>query len=114
MDFICPAHKKFFLTAIQGAETDAKRRALFYTLGLTPETRHHICDLYDFYHHLLKDDGLEKGWQNAVSIKVCRLAYNLYKGYAGMDSTDALLYTPFFLFDCELADYMLEAVRIRF
>lgn len=116
MDFISPAHEKFYRDTIttEKAEADVNRRTLFYVLGLTAETRRHITDLYDFNHHLLKEEGLKKGWQTEVSVKACRLAFNLFNGCGGMDSRDALLYTPFFLFDCKLASYFLEAVKIRF
>lgn len=116
MKFISPSHEEFYKTTItmEKAEADVRLRTLFYLLGLTPETRRHITDLFDFNHQIVKEEGLEKRWQTDVSIKTCRLAFNLFNGCGGMDSRDALLYTPFFLFDCELVSYFLEAVKIRF
>ena len=110
-------HKEFFEKWIK---TDNKcnpyRKSLFYILGLTKETRHKIDALYNTEENYIKFDGLNKEWQTETTLKICRLAFNLYNGSHGEQDEDekALYYTPYYIFDCELVVYMLEAVKIRY
>jgi hypothetical protein len=107
-------HRTFYEECLRRAPNDSYHRALFYTLGLTPETRKHINQLYDFRERCIEFEGLNKAWQTGTTLKVCRLAFNLFNGYNGTDESEAGRFTPYYLFCCTLAEYMLEAIRIRY
>lgn len=116
MLFLDPAHQAFFEQAIvtEQAETDPSRKALFYCLGLTPDTREHINDLYNFTRHIIKDVGLRARWQTKVTRKVCNLAFNLYNGFHGRSGCYLVDYTPWRLFDTDLRPYFYQAIDIRY
>ncbi|MGN0107718.1 MAG: DUF6075 family protein [Hominilimicola sp.] len=103
------------------SERDIYRKALFYTLGILPETRIHINSLYDFESDFPKLDGFNEAWQTSSTIKMCRLALNLYNGFhykgSSWDNIEADNngnFTPYKLFATSDAFYMLEAVKIRY
>lgn len=121
MKFINNSHKAFYEENIRktNSQNDPYRKALFFTLGLTDETRKRINELYDFNEHGIDIEGLDKPWHTNTTMKVCRLAFNLYNGFNGqLDSNtsvdDPAMYTPENLFCCDLAPYFYEAVKIRY
>ena len=109
-------HWKFYDENIErtNSQRDSERKALFYTLGLTKETINNIEGLYNFNENCIKIEGLREGWQTGTTIRICRLAFNLYNGFCGQHDDQAENYTPYNLFDYGLASYMLEAVKIRY
>lgn len=112
-------HQDFFekMVARTHSQKDSYRKALFYVLGLTAETRNNINTLYDFKEKGILFDGLngpKSAWQTGTSIRITQLAFNLYNGYCGETDAEAANFTPENLFcDC-LLPYMLEAVKIRY
>ncbi|GAA3400101.1 DUF6075 family protein [Paenibacillus hodogayensis] len=62
--------------------TDSYHRALFYTLGLSKETRAHNQELFDFSDGGIKPEGLSAPWQTGGSTCICRLAFNLWNGWS--------------------------------
>lgn len=117
MNFIDKAHKDFFLECVEraNAQSDPYHLALFYTLGLTADTRNHIADLYNFKEKAIVFEGLTAGWQTSGSIRITRLAFNLYNGFNGDERIDhPELYTPYELFCDHNAPYMFEAVKLRY
>ena len=57
-------HETFFVSMMKRAGVyDSYHKALFYTLGICPDTREHMGDLFDFKEQLIKPEGLSKGWQ---------------------------------------------------
>lgn len=116
MMFFDRAHKRFYdqMLEVERAQRDVYRQALFYTLGLSTETREHIKDLYDFNQHQVMLSGLRRPWQTGDSSRVTRLAFNLYCGYVGHDGTPVEDFTPHSLFDVDLLPFMLEAIKVRF
>lgn len=56
-------------------------------------------------------EGLDAPWQTGTSLKVCRLAFNLYNGYCKECTRD---YTTYELFDTAIREYMWKAVQLRF
>lgn len=115
MPFLNDDHKKFFETQLEKTNCieDKYRKAFFYTLGLTEETRNHINSLYDYENNCISFDGLYAGWQTGTSMKVTHLAFNLYNGFLGQEG-DEREYTPYTLFCCGLLEYMLVAVRLLY
>jgi len=114
MKFRDDEHRKFFEDCTKKAPNDSYHRALFYTLGLTAETRKNINQLYNFKERQIEFEGLHKPWQTGSTYKICHLAFNLFNGYSGDEESEAENYTPYNLFCCSLAEYMLEAVKIKY
>lgn len=116
MIFLNGAHQAFYEQAIvtEQAGNDPSRKALFYCLGLTEETRSNVNDLYNFTRHVIKDAGLRARWQTKETRKVCNLAFNLYNGYHGRSGCYLVDYTPWRLFDTPLRPYLFQAIDIRY
>lgn len=99
------------------SQHDPYRQAYFYVLGLTPQTRQHIHDLYDYEEQAIRLEGLYQGWQTSTSVKMTRLAFNLYNGYTGDAETGRdhpRHYSPYHLFDTGLMPYFFEAIKLRY
>ena len=96
--FASPEHRDFFLDMMSEARrNDCYHRAFFYVMGIAPETRTNIRQMFDF-----KQD----------CVRVCRLAFNLWNGYTDPEHSNA--YSPEDLFCCEFAPYFMEGVKIRY
>ncbi|MEI2396757.1 MULTISPECIES: DUF6075 family protein [Paenibacillus] len=96
---------------------DPYHKALFYTLGLSPQTRQHITDLYDHQESCIRLEGLQAGWQTGTTLKITRLAFNLFNGFNGdseLYSDRPRNYSPYFLFDTNLMPYFFESIKLRF
>lgn len=108
-------HREFYEAQVTRTHTenDTYHQALFYTLGLTGETRRNIETIYNFKERCINLESLRKGWQTSESTRVCRLAFNLFNGYTGSGKS-APLFTPYELFDSGSINYMLEAIKIRY
>ena len=117
-------HKSFFAECIKDAnvkDNDTYRRAFFYFMGILPDTRTHIKRIWDFKTDCPQAAAFSEPWQTSGTIKMCRLAFNLYNGYHHVgDNWDALApdtngdFTPYELFATSDAFYMLEAIKIRY
>ncbi|QWU13199.1 hypothetical protein SAMN04487895_11718 [Paenibacillus sophorae] len=110
-------HHQFYegMIRMTHSQTDTYRQALFYLLGLTEQTRSHVRDLYDFDENSICLEGLYKGWQTSSTVKLTRLAFNLYNGYSGDEERDASRnYSPYFMFDTGLLPYFFEAVKLHY
>lgn len=53
-------------------------KALCYCLGISVDTRRNINSIYDFKTGCVKTERLHEGWQTSGSMKVVRMAFNLY------------------------------------
>ncbi|MEK4106984.1 DUF6075 family protein [Paenibacillus sp. FSL R10-2791] len=96
---------------------DPYHKALFYTLGLSPETRQHITDLYDHQENYIRLEGLHAGWQTGSTLKITRLAFNLFNGFNGdseLNPDRPRNYSPYFLFDTNLMSYFFESIKLRY
>lgn len=112
-------HKSFYLDCLSRLPSDYQdsyHRALFYILGACADCRRNIDALYNFNTREIQFKGFSAAWQTGTSIKVTRLAFNLFNGYCGEDAKAECsgLYTPYELFDCDLQPYMLEAIRLKY
>lgn len=113
--FMDAVHEDFYVDMmLRAARSDTYHQALFYTLGLTEDTRRNINSLYDFGEHCISFGGLHQGWQIGTSRRVCNFAFNLFNGYCGDEDNNAKDFTPENLFCCGLQKYMFEAVRLRY
>jgi len=106
-------HESFYYRMLNERKcSDGYHRSLFYTLGISRDTRSHIHDLFDFSNGGIKPEGLAVFWQTDSSIRVCRLAFNLWNGWA--ESGGERYSAPHELFDCSYAPYFFEAIRLRY
>lgn len=123
IEFASYEHMKFYCEKVieTKSESDTYRKAFFYTLGITTITRMQIDGLYDFQLNSPKLDGFGERWQTRSTLKLCRLAINLYNGFCQNgtswedteNDTDGN-YTPYKLFSTPFAAYMIEAIKIRY
>ena len=92
---------------------DPYRKALFYALGLTNETRKNIVNLYDFNEGVIILEGLQRPWQTGTSGRVTRLAFNLFNDYNG-EGDESVNFTPSNIFCDSLMPYLFEAIKLRY
>ena len=94
------AHRDFFLENMNKCSVnDSYHRAFFYVMGIASETRANINQMFDFKNDCINPDGMHGGWQTSGTVRVCRLAFNLWNSYTDMDSPQS--FTPEDLFCCE-------------
>ena len=112
--FIDQGHRKFYYAMLIKSDRrdDVYYRSLFYVLGLSKETRERINELFDFESRSIKPDALYAGWQTGQSVRLTLLAFNLWSGWTAKGKEH--FSTPNGLFDCSLARYFWEAIRLRY
>lgn len=77
--FISDAHEKFYYEKLKEVRyQDVYHKALVYCLGISDDTRRNIYSIYDFKTGCVKTECLHEGWQTSGSMRVVRMAYNLY------------------------------------
>ena len=122
--FISDAHEKFYYEKLKEVRyQDVYHKALVYCLGISDDTRRNINSIYNFKTGCVKTGCLHEGWQTSGSLKVVRMAFNLYcNGTPSvLDYDDAeeqvdecRRYTVEELFCCAYAPYFWQAVQIRY
>ena len=79
INFISEAHEKFYYEKIQKVrEADVYHKALCYCIGMNEDTRRNVDRIYNFKTGCVKPECLHEGWQTSGSMKVVRMAFNLY------------------------------------
>lgn len=125
MRFQSLEHKQFYE---QMNPKDVYQRALFYLIGLCPDTRRNAHNLYG--PDGIKPEAIHAGWQTGTSVRVTRLAFNLYtdgvptahqyteddrlKPPTESDLNECSLYSASDIFCCGYAPYFMEAVKLRY
>ena len=72
-------HKKFFLLYLPECRNeDVYHQALIQCLGISRDTREHVEEIYDFETGCVKTECMSAGWQTSGSLKIIRMAFNLY------------------------------------
>lgn len=119
-------HEKFYQKYLPKCRyQDVYHKALVYCLGIDRDTRDHVKQIYDFQTGCVKPECLQEDWQTSGSVKIIRMAFNLYCNgtpsiYNFEDSDlegqlqECSLYTVEELFCCGYARYFWEAVKIRY
>lgn len=95
--------------------TDSYHSSVAYLLSLDDNCYKHINDLFDFDDDSIKSDGLNKAWNTSTTLKVVRLAYNLWNGYCynSVDEVDRNFCVDN-IFCCSYAEYFYQAIRLRY
>lgn len=122
--FISDAHEKFYYEKLKEVRyQDAYHKALCYCLGISDDTRRNVYRIYDFKTGYVKTECLHEGWQTSGSVKVVRMAFNLYCNGtpSAFDYKDAeeqvdecRRYSAEELFCCAYAPFFWQAVQIRY
>lgn len=122
--FISNAHEKFYYEKLKEVrEQDVYHKALCYCLGINDDTRRNIRSIYDFKTGSVKPECLHEGWQTSGSVRVVRMAFNLYCNgtpsvYEYEDAEEQIdecrQYTAEELFCCAYAPYFWQAIQIRY
>ncbi len=80
--FTSKEHKDFFRTMIQkSGNSDSYHRAFFYCIGISDTMRRNVGRIFDFEQDRIKPEGLHEGWQTGGTVRITRLAFNLWNGY---------------------------------
>ena len=107
------AHRDFFLENMMKCRVnDCYHRAFFYVMGIAAETRANISQMFDFKTDCIVPEGMHGGWQTSGTVKVCRLAFNLWNNY--VEEGREKSFTPEDLFCCEFAPYFMEGIKVRY
>ena len=122
--FISAVHKKFYYEKLKQVRyQDVYHKALCYCLGISEDTRKNVNRIYDFASGCVKTECLSEGWQTSGSLKVVRMAFNLYcnstpsvKDYEGEEEQlkECAQYTVEELFCCSYAPYFWQAIQLRY
>ena len=122
--FISDTHEKFYYEKLKEVRyQDVYQKALVYCLGICDDTRRNVDNIYNFKTGCVKTECLHEGWQTSGSVKVVRMAFNLYCN--GMPSVsdyenaeeqvvECRQYTVEELFCCAYAPYFWQAIQIRY
>ena len=79
MVFANDEHETFYYEKLKQARyQDCYHKALIYTLGISEDTRNHFSQIYDIKSGYIKPQCLHQGLQTSGSVRVVRLAFNLY------------------------------------
>lgn len=124
MFFINEDHYNFYQEKTAKLKTDSYLKALIYTIGICPDTRCRWDKIYDEKERTIVPEQLHQGWQTGTSLKVTRLAFQLYTdgtptAYTGdnadqEDFKECQNYSVSDIFCCEYAPYFVEAVKLRY
>ena len=118
-------HEKFYYTYLPKCRyQDVYHKALVYCLGIDRDTRENAEQIYDFKTGYVKTECLHEGWQTSGSVRIIRLAFNLYcdgtpsvydyEGDSDRQVDECREYSVSDLFCCGYARYFWEAVKIRY
>ena len=122
--FISEAHEKFYYEQLNRVRyQDVYHKTLCYCLGISDDTRRNINSIYDFKSGCVNPECLHEGWQTSGSMKVVRMAFNLYcnstpsvDDYKDAEEqvNECNRYTVEDLFCCAYAPFFWQAVQIRY
>lgn len=117
-------HKDFYKEYLPKCRyQDVYHEALVYCLGISEDTRRNANRIYNFESGCVQTECLHEGWQTSGSMKIVRMAFNLYCNGtpSAFDSEDmdkqlqeCSRYTVEDLFCCGYAPYFWEAIKIRY
>lgn len=117
-------HENFYFEKLKQARyQDCYHKALIYILGISEDTRNHFSQIYDIKSGCVKPECLHEGWQTSGSVRVVRLAFNLYtdgtpsvENYKRKDEqiAECREYSVSDIFCCGYALYFWQGIRLRY
>lgn len=111
--FTSKEHENFYKEMLQkSGNSDNYHRAFFYCIGISDTTRRNAGRIFDFEQDRIIPEGLHEGWQTGGTVRLTRLAFNLWNGY--VEPGEESMSSPYEIFDCNYAPYFYEAIRLRY
>lgn len=123
-------HEEFYYEKLAQAEDNLTvgqvgcyHKALIYILGISEDTRNHFSQIYDIESGNIKKECLYQGWQTSGSVRVVRLAFNLYTDRMPIDDEcedrdeqirECRGYSVSDIFCCGYAMYFWEGIKLRY
>lgn len=106
-------HKQFFFEMLERCKSkDSYHQAFFYCVGISETTRLNVNRMFSFKEDCINPEALHDGWQTGGTIRLTRLAFNLWNGYT--EEHCEKMSTPYEMFDCGYAPYFLDAIRLKY
>lgn len=124
IQFVDSSHRDFFYkNLLRCRYQDSYHASLVYCLGICEDTRKNVDRIYDFKTGQVKLRCLREGWQTSGSMRITRLAFNLYTdvtpsvyefNHQEEQLKESREYSVSDLFCCGFAPYFWEAIKIRY
>ena len=124
MVFADKEHEEFYYEKLKQARyQDCYHKALIYILGISQDTRYHFSQIYDIKSGDINPACLQQGWQTSDSVRVVRLAFNLYTdGTPSVDNYkrrdeqigECREYSISDIFCCGYAVYFWQGIQLRY
>jgi hypothetical protein len=119
--FTDEAHRAFYMVHLHKLKHDVYLRSLIYTLGICHDTRRNFDSIYDNGKRVIIPDAICQPWQTASSLKVTRLAFQLFTdttptAFMGnvIDIDECRRYSVSDIFCCSFAPYFFVAINLRY
>jgi len=114
-------HLDFFTQQSLLLNPDCYLKALIYTLGLCSDTRRRFNSIYIAKERCIAPETLYSAWQTGSSLKVTRLAFQLFTdttpsafSHANPDLDECRRYSVSDIFSCGYAPFFAEAIKLRY
>lgn len=91
---------------------DGYHASLLYLLTATEPTRVNLERMYDYRAGEIEPESINDGFQTGTSIRLTRLAFNLFNGY--INKENPVDYSPYYLLDGTVRDLAMQAIEIRY
>jgi hypothetical protein len=119
--FVDDEHREFYIKFSQKLKPDVYLKSLIYTLGICRDTRRNFYSIYDSKKRVIIPSAISKPWQTGTSLKVTRLAFQLFTGSTptayidhNNDINECERYSVSDIFCCAFAPYFVHAVNLRY
>lgn len=76
--FASKEHYEFFKQTCERLNADCYLKALIYTVGISEDTRSRWSSFYDEKERTIKPEVINSGWQTSGSVRITRLAFQLF------------------------------------
>ncbi len=116
-------HRQFYEEKIEMLGADEYLRSLIYLIGLSSMLRKQWRNIYQEKHKIIKPKVLREPWQTGTSVKILRLAFQLYTDRTITDTDfeteeedieECRRYSVSDIFCCDYAPFFVEAVKLRY
>lgn len=119
-------HFDFYVETMKNVTNDVYHQALVYTLGISDETRRNFKVIYNIKNRTIDTEQLHQGWQTSSSLRVTRLAFNLFTDGEPTaysydeneneieDIKECARYSVSDIFCCSYAPFYVQAIKIRY
>lgn len=124
--FASKEHYDFYHQTADRLKADCYLSALIYAVGISQDTRRQWNRFYDEKEKIIKPKVINEGWQTSGSVKITRLAFQLFTNGTPTaityDSNDepqkdfreCQYYSVEDVFCCGYAPFFVEAIKLRY